>query len=72
MTQLSRKTLTYVIALLVIVVAFLLLGGGAWMTGMMHNGRSMDMNDLKWVQIVISLVIGFVLGLLFSRRKWYN
>ncbi len=70
MTQLSRKTLTYVIVLLVIVVVFLLLGGGPWMTGMMHDGRSMDMNDLKWVQILISVGIGFVLGLLYSRRKW--
>ena len=72
MTQLSRKTLTYIIAILVIVVAFLVLGGGAWMTGMMHDGRSMNMNDLKWVQILISVGVGFVLGLLYSRRKWYN
>ena len=70
MTQLSRKTLTYVVALLVIVVAFLLLGGGPWMTGMMHRGRSMGTVHLNWVQILISLGIGFLLGLLASRRKW--
>lgn len=70
MTQLSGKSLTYVIALLVIVVAFLLLGGSQWTTGMMHGGKTMELNDLKGVQIVFSLAIGFVIGLIYSRRKW--
>ncbi len=66
----SNSTALYLVAVVVIIVAFLLLGGGQWMTGMMHNGRSMSTVHLNWVQILISLAIGFVLGLLASKRKW--
>jgi hypothetical protein len=60
----------YIIAIVVIIVAFLLLGGGPWVSGMMHGNRSMGMPNLNWAQIVISLVIGFLLGLLAGKRKW--
>jgi hypothetical protein len=66
----SNNTALYVVAVVVVIVAFLLLGGSQWMSGMMHNGRSMGTVHLNWVQILISLAIGFVLGLLASRRKW--
>lgn len=66
----TNSTALYVVAVVVIIVAFLLLGGNQWMTGMMHNGRSMRSVQLNWVQIIISLAIGFVLGLLAARRKW--
>lgn len=39
--------------------------------GTMHLNRSMNMNNLNWFPILISLAIGFILGMLFSkRRKW--
>jgi len=60
----------YLIAVVVIIVAFLLLGGGPWIREMTHGSRSIGMAHLNWVQILISLCLGFVLGLLFSRRKW--
>jgi hypothetical protein len=66
----TNRTALYIIAVVVIIVAFLLLGGGPWMTGMMHRGRSMGTVHLNWVQILISLCLGFLLGLLASRRKW--
>jgi membrane associated rhomboid family serine protease len=66
----SNRTALYLIAVVVIIVAFLLLGGGTWMTGMMHGGRSMGSVHMNWIQIFIGLVIGFLLGLLTSRRKW--
>jgi hypothetical protein len=66
----ANRTVLYIIAIAVIIVAFMLLGGGPWMTGMMHRGRSMGTVQLNWVQILISLGIGFLLGLLASRRKW--
>jgi len=66
----TNKTALYVIAIVVIIVSFLLLGGGPWMTGMMHRGSSMGTVHLNWVQILISLGLGFLLGLLASRRKW--
>jgi len=38
--------------------------------GMMHGGgRSMDMGSWNWVPILISLVIGFLLGYLVARRR---
>jgi hypothetical protein len=66
----SNTTALYLIALVVIIVAFLLLGGGPWIKGMMHGGHSMGMAQLNWVQILISLAIGFLLGILVGRRKW--
>jgi uncharacterized membrane protein affecting hemolysin expression len=37
--------------------------------GSMHMNRSMNMDHLNWVPILISLAIGFILGMLFSKRK---
>jgi hypothetical protein len=65
-----NTTALYIIALVVIIGAFLLLGGGAWMRGMMHGGRSMGMVHLNWAQILISLSLGFLLGLLVAKRRW--
>jgi hypothetical protein len=64
------RTALYLIALVVIVGAFILLGGGSWMTGMMHRGSSMGTVHLNWIQILISLGIGFMLGLLASKQRW--
>lgn len=66
----KNQTLVYVIAIAVIVIAFLLLGGGDWMNGMMHHGRSSNMNHWNWTQILISMAIGFVIGLFVAKRKW--
>jgi hypothetical protein len=66
----TNNTALYLIAIVVIVVAFLLLGGGPWMRGMMHGNGSLGMAHLNWVQIIISLVLGFLLGLAAARRKW--
>ena len=40
--------------------------------GSMHMNKSMGMDHLNWMPILIALAIGFVLGILFSRRrrKW--
>ena len=64
------STMLYVIAIVVIIVAFLLLGGGPWMSGMMHEGRPLRVANWNWVQILISLIIGFILGVVVARRKW--
>ena len=64
------STAIYIIAVVVIIVAFLLLGGGTWLKGLNHGGRSISMAQINWVQVLISLAIGFVLGLLAGRRKW--
>ncbi len=70
MRKLSNTTLIYIVAILAIVVVFLLLGGSHWASGMMHDNRSMNMANINWLQILIGVVIGFVLGLLYARRKW--
>ncbi|MGA1977071.1 MAG: hypothetical protein ABSG89_04365 [Bacteroidales bacterium] len=64
-----NTTVIYIIAVVVIIVAFLLIGGGPWIRGIMHGNRSMGMTHLNWIQILISLAIGFLLGLLAGRRK---
>lgn len=68
-TKSKNSTLVYVIAIAVIVLAFFLLGGGDWLNGM-HHGRSLNMNNLNWGQIIISLLIGFAIGLFVAKRKW--
>jgi hypothetical protein len=68
----TNTTAIYLIAFVVIIVAFLLLGGGTWLRGMvhMHGARSNVMAGWNWAQILIGLAIGFLLGLLVARRKW--
>ena len=58
-----NRNVVYVIAVLVIIFAFLLLGGGEWITG---DGA---LANLNWIQIVISLILGFLLGVIVSKRK---
>jgi hypothetical protein len=67
-----NTTAFYVIAAVIIVVAFFLLGGESWIKGMthMHGSRSAGMANLNWVQILVSLGMGFVVGLLVGRKKW--
>jgi len=65
----SNSTALYVIAIVVIVVAFLLLGGGSCARGMMNGNGSIGLANLNWTQILISLGLGFLLGLLVSKRR---
>ncbi len=63
----KNQTLVYVIAIAIIVIAFLLLGGGDWVNRTMNQSH---MNHLNWTQIIVSLIIGFVIGLFVAKRKW--
>ena len=65
----STQTVYIIIAVVVVIVAFLLLGGGPWIKGLSHGNGSAGLNDLKWIQILISLGIGFLLGYLVARRR---
>jgi H+/Cl- antiporter ClcA len=65
----SNRTTTYIIAAVVIIVAFLLLGGGHWMSGMMSRHSSLGMSGWNWPQILVSLGLGFLLGILVTRRR---
>ena len=66
----TNRTAFFLIALVVIIGAFLLLGGGPWLKGLSHGNRSITMGHLNWIQILISLGLGFILGWVASRRKW--
>jgi hypothetical protein len=38
--------------------------------GMMHGGgSSMNMGNWNWIQILIGIILGFLLGYLFARRR---
>ena len=65
----TNKTVYYIIALLVIVIAFLLLGGGPWIKGLAHAQGSNSMANLRWAQILIGAVIGFLIGIMVSKRR---
>ena len=64
-----NSTTLYIIAAVVIIAVFLILGGGPWMSGMMHEGRPLRVANWNWIQILISLIIGFALGVIVARRK---
>lgn len=64
-----NTTAIYVIAVVAVVVAFLLLGGGQWIKGLSHESRSVGVIHLNWVQIIISLSLGFILGVVVGKRK---
>jgi hypothetical protein len=65
-----NTTVIYILAIVIIVMAFFLLGGGAWIKGIGQGSRMMNMSNLHWGQILISLGLGFLLGLIVFRRKW--
>jgi len=69
-TRRETRIIYLVVAIAVIVIAFLLLGGGPVMTRLGHGNGSMGMSNLHWGQILISLGLGFLLGWIVSRRKW--
>ncbi|HLO59795.1 MAG TPA: hypothetical protein VK179_13690 [Bacteroidales bacterium] len=66
----TNRTAVFVIAILVIVIAFLLLGGGQWIKEMTRGVDSINMNHWNWTQILIGAAIGFFLGFISGRRKW--
>jgi hypothetical protein len=70
MTRRETRILYIVVAIAIIVIAFLLLGGTSWLKGIGNGSSSMGMTNLRWGQILISLGLGFLLGWLASRRKW--
>jgi hypothetical protein len=69
-TRRETRLIYYAAAVIVIVIAFLLLGGGPWIKGLGHGSGSMGMTDLRWGQVLIGVLLGFLLGWLASRRKW--
>jgi hypothetical protein len=65
----TNTKVLYFIAFIVILAAFFLLGGGPWIKGILHANRSLGTANWNWAQILISLSIGFLLGLLVARRR---
>ena len=66
----TNTTVIYVIAVLVIIVSFFLLGGGLWIGEIMHGYRTTGLAHLNWIQIIISLGLGFLLGWIVAKRRW--
>jgi len=69
-TRRNTTVIYIIIAVVIIIVAFVLLGGGPWIKGITHGSSSTGTVHLNWVQILISLVLGFLLGLVVGKKKW--
>jgi hypothetical protein len=69
-TRRETRTIYYVVAIAVVVIAFLLLGGVPWLQGLGHGNGSTRMATLHWGQIMIGLGLGFLLGWVAFTRKW--
>lgn len=68
--EISANTkVLYFIALIVVMVVFLELGGGAWFKGIIHGNGSSGIAGLNWVEILVSLAIGICIGWALSRRN---
>lgn len=65
----TNRTTFLVIALVVVIVAFLLLGGVPWIKGITHGNAPMETSNWNWTQILISMGIGFIIGLLVGKRN---
>lgn len=65
----SDRTALYFLAALVILVAFILIGGGSWVKGLGHGSGPVSLGQLQWLQILVSLGLGFLVGWLVFRRK---
>jgi hypothetical protein len=67
----SNTTAYYIIAVLIVIVVFFLLDGTTWLKGLSHGrGGHSGMGNIQWVQVLIGLAIGFLLGLFAGKRKW--
>ena len=66
----SRRIPTTIKAALYFIVFAAIIVACDTQQGMMHgSGGSMDMGNWNWVQILISLGVGFLLGYLVARRR---
>jgi H+/Cl- antiporter ClcA len=66
----ASNSVLYTIALVVIIVAFLLLGGGPWFNDIVHGSRLHFMAGWHWVEILISSCLGFLLGMVVTKKNW--
>lgn len=68
MQSTSRTTLLILATILVFVLVFMNIDES-------QGNLSMSMNNFNWLQIPISLAIGFLFGTVFSRKRrnkiWY-
>jgi len=68
MQSISRTTLLILATILAFVLVFMNLDES-------HGNLSVSLNNFNWLQIPISLAIGFLLGMVFSRKRrnkiWY-
>ncbi|NQU32821.1 MAG: hypothetical protein HQ521_06265 [Bacteroidetes bacterium] len=65
----SRQLILYIIAIVGIVALVVWLSGGRSFNGMMIGNHTFILSGWNWVHILISIAIGFVLGIAFSKRK---
>jgi len=66
----SGKIVTAIKTALCFVVLAVIIVACDNQTGMMHgNGGSSYMGNWNWIQILIGIIIGVLLGYLFARRK---
>lgn len=66
----SNKSIIYLIAIVVLVALFALLEGWSGARDMIQRVEQLlGLVNWKWTQIIISLLIGFLLGLGINRRN---
>ena len=59
----------FFIGITAVVVAFLEFGGEAWIKGMIYGNQMTGMANWNWVHILISICLGFLIGMLVYKRR---
>lgn len=68
--KLEKNTIAILVTLIVIVfVVYLLFGNSPWVNGMMHQGRSIGIGNWNWLQIIVSICIGILIGWVVARKR---
>jgi uncharacterized membrane protein len=65
----SNTLIIYILVAVAVIVLVIWLAGGTTFNGRFHGNHTYISTGWNWIQILISLAIGFVLGILFSRRR---
>jgi H+/Cl- antiporter ClcA len=66
----TRSSIQYLIAFVVIILAFMLLGGSQWFNNFAQGSRLNVVAGWNWAEILISLCLGFLLGVVVTKKNW--
>ena len=65
----ANTKVIFFIGVVTVVIAFLQFGGQTWLKGMLYGNQMTGMANWNWVHILISICLGFLIGMLVYKRR---